>query len=132
MIADIPAIPLQIRLLAIAGSAVYLYGIVAALRGSRIAVRQSILWLASGIAFLLVSLIPGPVLRLADWLGFVAPSNAGFIVWLLALTGLLFYQSLTTTRHAEHIKTLAQELALRDVEEPRVPQRRTGDQNEQA
>jgi hypothetical protein len=120
VIADLPLIPWPIRTLSICASAVYLYLIVAALRRSRMAVRQSVLWLISGIAFLAVSLYPTPVLRLAEWLGFVAPSNAGFIVWLLSLTGLAFYQSVTTSRHAAQIKTLSQELALREAAPPRA------------
>ncbi len=109
-------IPLPIRLLAIAASLVYLCGVIAALRGARMAVRQSLLWLGSGLIFLLVSIYPGPLLWLATSLGFVAPSNAAFVVWLLALTALLFYQSVTTSRHTLQIKKLSQELALREAE----------------
>src|SRR5436190_5510912 len=117
----VTSIPIPIRVLAIIASVAYLYGIIAALRGSRMTVRQSLLWLLSGLAFLLVSIFPGPILHVAEWLGFVAPSNAGFIVWLLALTALVFYQSLTTSRQTNQIKTLVQELALRDAELQRRP-----------
>lgn len=116
MLAETLAIPLPIRVLAIAASLAYLYMIVAALRGSRITVRQSVLWLISGAALLGVSLFPDPVMWLADRMGFVAPSNAGFIVWLVSLTGLAFYQSITTSRQTAQLKTLAQELALREAE----------------
>lgn len=112
----IPPIPLTLRLLAIGASMIYLYGIIVALRRSRMDVRQSVLWLLSGLLFLLVSAFPSLVLKLALFLGFVAPSNAAFIVWLLSLTALIFYQSLTTSRHAAQIKILTQELALRESE----------------
>ena len=105
-------IPLPVRLLAILASAVYLTSILVALRGSRMSVRQSLLWLVSGVAFLFLSVFPFPVVWLAQHLGFVAPSNAAFIAWLLALTALVFYQSLTTSRHADEVKTLCQELAI--------------------
>ncbi len=105
-------IPFPVRLLAILASVAYLIAIFAALRGSRMTIRQSLLWLISGAAFLFLSLFPFPVIWAAARLGFTAPSNAAFITWLLALTVLLFYQSLTTSRHADQVKTLCQELAI--------------------
>jgi len=105
-------IPVPIRLLAVAASVAYLIAIFAALRGSRMTIRQSLLWLASGAAFFLLSLLPFPVIWAAEHLGFKAPSNAAFIAWLLVLTVLVFYQSLTTSRHADQVKTLCQEIAI--------------------
>lgn len=105
-------IPLPMRLLAILASVVYLIAILAALRGSRLTIRQSLLWLTSGAAFLFLSLFPLPVIWAAERVGFAAPSNAAFIAWLLAITVLLFYQSLTTSRHADQVKTLCQDIAI--------------------
>jgi hypothetical protein len=100
------------HLLAVLASVVYLIAILAALRGSRMTIRQSLLWLTSGAAFLLLSFFPSPVIWAAQCLGFAAPSNAAFITWLLTLTVLLFHQSLTTSRHADQVKALCQEIAL--------------------
>jgi len=101
-----------IRILAIAVSLAYLIGVVASLRQSRMNVRQSLLWLCSGAAFICLSVFPGPLIAAAKWLGFIAPSNAAFTGWLLILTMLLFYQSLVTSRQSEQIKRLCQELAI--------------------
>jgi hypothetical protein len=111
-------IPLPIRLLAVAFSLAYLCAIVVSLRRSRMTTRQSVLWLATGFAFLGVSIFPQPLLWAAERFGFVAPSNAAFIVWMLFLTLLLFYQSLTTSRQSNQIKTLAQEIAVLKAERP--------------
>lgn len=105
-------IPVPMRLLAVLASVVYLIMILAALRGSRMTIRQSLLWLISGTAFLFLSVFPFPVIWAAERLGFTAPSNAAFITWLLTLTALVFYQSLTTSRHADQVKTLCQEIAI--------------------
>ncbi len=104
--------PMAVHLLAIAASLVYLYSVASALRRSRMAVRQSLLWIISGLAFLGTSIFPQVLIWTAEQLGFVAPSNAAFVVWLLALTALMFYQSLTTSRQTSQIKTLCQELAV--------------------
>lgn len=109
-------IPLPIRLLAVAFSMAYLLAIVFSLRRSRMTTRQSVLWLATGVAFLGVSIFPQPMLWTAERLGFVAPSNAAFIVWLLFLTLLIFYQSLTTSVQSNQIKTLGQEIAVLKAE----------------
>ncbi|MCK4343442.1 MAG: DUF2304 domain-containing protein [Phycisphaerae bacterium] len=108
--------PLPIQLLAVAASLVYLYCVVAALRRSRMAVRQSLLWIVSGAAFLVTSIFPQPLIWTADKFGFEVPSNAAFVVWLLALTALMFYQSLTTSRQTAQLKTLCQELAVLHAE----------------
>lgn len=101
-----------IRFLAIAVSLAYLIGVVVSLRQSRMNVRQSLLWLCSGAAFIALSIFPYPLIAIARWLGFIAPSNAAFTGWLLILTMLLFYQSLVTSRQSEQIKRLCQELAI--------------------
>jgi hypothetical protein len=105
-------IPLPIQLLAIAFSAAYLGGIFISLRRNRMTTRQSVLWLCTGAVFLAVSIYPQPMLWAAQKVGFTAPSNAAFIVWILFLTMLLFYQSMTTSRQSNQIKTLAQEIAV--------------------
>ena len=105
-------IPFPIRVLAVLASAGYLISVVMALRGSKMSVRQSLLWLASGSAFLLLSLFPLPLLFAAQRLNFVAPSNAAFATWILILTVLVFYQSLTTSLRADQVKTLCQEIAI--------------------
>ncbi len=104
--------PLPLQVLAATASVAYLFLVFTALRRSRMAVRQSVLWLLSGVAFLLCSAVPQPLIWAAHKLGFEAPSNAVFLVWLLALTALIFYQSVTTSRHAGQLKTLCQELAI--------------------
>lgn len=105
-------IPLPVRILAIVASGIYLTSVVLALRSSRMTVRQSLLWLCSGIVFFLLSVFPFPVIWVARDLGFVAPSNAAFVAWLLVLTGLSFHHTITTSRQAEQLKTLCQEIAL--------------------
>ena len=105
-------IPLSLRTLALVVSTAYLAAVLVSLRRSRMTVRQSLLWLLSGTAFVMLSLKPEPVMRLAAWLGFVAPSNAGFAGWLVFLTTLLFYQTVITSKQSREIKALCQELAL--------------------
>ena len=112
------SIPLPIRILALAVSLAYLLAVLVSLRRSRITVRQSLLWLLSGSVFVLLSLFPGPIMALTEYLGFVAPSNAGFAGWLLILTGLLFYQSAVTSKQSREIKTLCQEIALLRAKTP--------------
>ena len=109
-------IPLSIQLLAITAALAYLAAVVHALRRSRMNVRQALLWIGSGLAFLAASVFPAPFLWLALKAGFVAPSNAAFAMWLLALTILIFYQSLVTSRQSDQIKTLCQELALLEAQ----------------
>jgi hypothetical protein len=105
-------IPLPIQILAILASLIYLLLILLALRSSRMNVRQSLLWLMSAVVFLVLSLCPGLLVRAGFELGFVAPSNALFLLWCLTLTMLVFYQALTTSKQNEEIRSLAQALAI--------------------
>lgn len=112
-------IPLSIRILAITAALAYVVTVLSALRRSRMSVRQSLLWILSGIVFLTLSLIPGPMVQAAAYFGFIAPSNAVFATWMLFLTVLLFYQSLITSLQSGQIKRLCQEIALlRDETNP--------------
>jgi hypothetical protein len=117
-------IPLSLRVLAVSASLAYLLAVVHALRRSRMSIRQSLLWLACGAVFLGASLVPEPLLWLAHQVGFQVPSNAAFATWLLALTALVFYQSLVTSTQSQQIKTLCQELALLAAEQPSPGTRR--------
>lgn len=105
-------IPLSLQLTAITASTAYIVVIWLALRRSRLSVRQALLWLISGALYLACSLYPQPLLWAALAIGFEAPSNALFAGWLLTLTGLLFYQSLTTSQQSHQIKRLCQEIAI--------------------
>lgn len=105
-------VPITLRIAAIAASCLYLLVVITALRRNQLNVRQSVLWLVSAGVFLALSLFPDLVLDTALSIGFVAPSNAIFVAWLLAFTTLLFYQSVTTSRHADQLRALAQEVAL--------------------
>jgi hypothetical protein len=53
---------------------------------------------------------------LALALGFVAPSNAIFVGWLMISTMLIFSQSVITTKQASQIRKLSQELAILKAE----------------
>lgn len=115
-------IPWSLRVAAVAASLLYLFSVLSVLRSTRMSVKQSLLWLGSGALFLLLSLWPQLLMSAAEAVGFVVPSNAAFAGWLLVLTTLLFYQSLTTSRQSEQIKTLCQEIAiLRLHQEPPAP-----------
>jgi hypothetical protein len=105
-------IPLPIRILAILASGGYLLAVLVTLRNSQLNVKQSLLWLSSGFLFLVISIFPEPLMHVAERLGFIAPSNAAFVTWLLVLTILLFYQSLTTSRQAAQLRTLCQEISM--------------------
>lgn len=103
---------MEIRVLAIISALIYSIWIVRALHADRLGVRQSLLWLLSAVMFLLISTFPALLQYVGHVLGFVAPSNALFLVWLLVTTLILFYQSLLIAQHNNQIRTIAQELAM--------------------
>lgn len=131
-------IPPSIQILAIFASLGYLLLIVLAQRASRMSVRQSLLWLTLGAAFLLLSLFPGALIWAAFRLGFVAPSNALLLFWCLTLMVLVFYQALTTSKQSDDIRKLAQTLAIQRLESetprpavaPRTDQRQVNHDDE--
>lgn len=81
-------------------------------RARRLSLRDSLLWLLSTSAALVVAVFPGLLLRAAQALQITLPSNALFALTFVYVLANLLSLTLGMSASASHVRRLTQECAL--------------------
>ncbi len=118
----------RIQLVALAGAALLLVGVLELVRRRRLMERYALLWLLSGSVLLVLAALRGALSDIARLLGIAYPPNALFFVAFAFVLLLLLHYSTVISRLTDQTKVLAQRLALL---EERV-RRAEGDQDDEA
>lgn len=105
-------IPLELQVVACAVLLAFLGWVVLLVRSQRLSLRDSLLWVVSTCAVLLLTLFPQLLLRLARALSVEVPSNALFALAILYLTVNVLSLTIALSRSASRARRLAQECAL--------------------
>ena len=100
--------------------------IVRLLLRKKISERNSVAWLLSAAAILIVSANPGWFDRLARLLGVSYPPSLLFLFSTLVLLVIVLYQSMQISVLNEKLRQLAQHVALLDRESEQMRQGRVG------
>lgn len=96
-----------------AGVLLVLFGAVVRLvRRHQLSLRDSLLWLLSTGAGLVVAIFPGLLIRFSELLGIQVPSNALFALAFVYLLGNLLAANIAISASATRVRRLAQECAL--------------------
>ncbi|MGE5047454.1 MAG: DUF2304 domain-containing protein [Deltaproteobacteria bacterium] len=107
-----PLLPLELQLLACGVLVVFLAWVLHLVRAQRLGLRDSLLWLLSTAAGLVVTLFPALLQALAQALSIEVPSNALFAVAILYLTLNVLSLTIALSGSASRTRSLAQECAL--------------------
>lgn len=102
----------RVDLVAVLASAILLGYIVESVRRRRLREEYSILWLATAIVILLLSLVRPALNILARTLGIYSPVNALFVVGFAFTTIILLHFSTVISRLSRENRELAQRYAL--------------------
>jgi hypothetical protein len=94
------------------GSIILLLIILELVRRKYLRERYSLIWIATGTLFLLLSIRAEILSRISHFLGFSIPSNALFFFGILFLLLIVLGLSVITSRLAEKNKILTQEVVL--------------------
>lgn len=94
--------------------------VLAILRSGRIREKYAALWLIIGLAILVVTLWPGLLTLLSQWLGVQVPSNLLFFLAILMLLGVTLHLSLEVSELEEETRILSEEVALLEVRVSRM------------
>jgi len=86
------------------------------IRRSRMQIEDTVFWVLFSLATLLLSLFPGVAISASEWLGIMSPANFVFLCFLFITIAQLFRLSVRLSRLDHQIKTLTQELALKEYE----------------
>ena len=101
---------LQITSLITAGVALFV--LVRVLRSGRLREKYAALWIITGIAVLVLALVPGLLPVLAQLLGVQLGSNLLFFLAILLLLGVSMHLSLEASRLEDRVRVLAEEVAM--------------------
>ncbi|QSH41550.1 DUF2304 domain-containing protein [Lentisphaerota bacterium ZTH] len=102
----------KIQIIAIIGSLFFLSGIIQAIRLKRLKEAYALLWLATGIIFLIVSCWQHAIDKLASIFGIAYAPAVLFLVMLMSVIVILIQYSMVISRQNDQIKNLTQEIAL--------------------
>jgi hypothetical protein len=103
---------IRLNLFAIIGSIILLLVILELIRRKYLQERYSLIWIVTGILFLLLSIRVDILYRISNFLGFSIPSNALFFFGVLFLILIVLGLSVITSRLSVKNKILAQEVVL--------------------
>lgn len=98
--------------LSVFGAVVTLGLMIEMLRRRRVREKYAVLWLLIGAGVLLVGIFPGLLLRASDVLGVEVPANLLFFLAGIVLLLLSVQHSAELSRLEEETRTLAEEVAL--------------------
>lgn len=101
-----------VNLFAIIGSIILILVILELVRRKYLRERYSLIWIATGCLFLLLSIRLDILNKMSDLLGFSIPSNALFFFGILFLILIALGLSVITSRLTEKNKVLTQEVVL--------------------
>lgn len=102
----------RINIIAIIGSILLLILIIELVRRKYLSERYSLLWILTGIAFLILSIKMDIAVYFSRVLGFAVPANALFFFGILFLILIVLSLSVILSRLAEKNKILTQEIVL--------------------
>lgn len=100
------------QIVAIIVSALFTVAVVDFIRRNRLKERYALLWLAAGVAMIVLSAWGDLLVVVTRVLGFEVPSNGLFTVVLFFLILIVFHFSIAVSTESERTKRLAQEIAL--------------------
>ena len=106
------------RLIAIGGSLVLLVFIVELVRRRRLKEEYSVLWIATGLALLLLSAWYSLLVKVTNLIGGVAPSSTLFFFGLLFVMAMLLHFSVRTSQLERRLTALIQEVGLLSAKHP--------------
>ena len=105
-------LPRELQLLAAIVLLAFLGRVIYLIRYQRLSLRDSLVWLLSTLAGLVMTLYPGALRWTADRLAIAVPSNALFALAIIYLALNLLSVTIATSQGAARIRRLTQECAL--------------------
>ncbi len=101
-----------LQILFISGIVVFLSAIIYFLRNNSLSLKYVLLWFLSASIMLIVSIVPGLLVLIANMLGFELASNALFSLLIGFTITILFSVTIIISKQSAKIKMLVQTLAL--------------------
>ncbi len=105
-------LPIELQVVSLVVLGAFLAWVIRLIRTQRLSVRDSLLWLLTTLAAMIVTAFPSLLVLLAESVGVQVPSNAIFGIGLLYLAVNVLSVTLVASASAARVRRLAQECAL--------------------
>jgi hypothetical protein len=120
--------PLRVTVVGVVASIVLILVVLELMRGRRLKERYALLWLATGVALLVLSAWRGGLNTIAGWLGVTGyPPAVLFAVATLFIVLVLLHYSTVLSKLTDENVDLAQRVALLEERVARATERRSPD-----
>lgn len=106
----------QAQIIAVIGTVLFLAFVIELVRRRRLVERYALLWMFVALLGVVLAVWNGALNWLADQTGIQSPTNALFLLGLVAVFGLLLNFSVAISRLSEETKILAQTISRIDAE----------------
>jgi hypothetical protein len=103
---------IRIQILAIIGSALLIFFILELIRRKRLREEFSILWLAMGVVFIVLSIFRGLLDKFSYLIGIGYPPAALFLILIMGLAVIMIHFSVAISELKDTQKKLVQEIGL--------------------
>jgi hypothetical protein len=110
----------RVQWIGIAFSVLYIMMILFLIHRKKIKEEYSLLWLFSGLVFLVISIWVKGLYYFSFLLGIAYPPAALFLIMILAIISILIHYSMVISKMSNQIKTLVQEQGLLKMEIDRL------------
>lgn len=109
----------ETRIIAVSGSLAMLLLVVELVRRRRLKEEYSVLWIATALILLLLSIWYGLLLKITDAIGAVLPTSTLFFAGMIFVITMLLHFSVRVSQLERTVTTLVQELGLLTIEDGR-------------
>ena len=106
----------QAQLIAVIGTVLFLAFVIELVRRRKLVERYALLWMLVALVGVLLAIWNGGLNWLADQSGIQSPTNALFLLGLVAIVGVLLNFSVAISRLSEETRILAQTVSRLDAE----------------
>lgn len=115
----------ETRVVAVGGSLAMLLFVVELVRRRRLKEEYSVLWIATALILLVLSVWYGLLVWITHAIGAVLPTSTLFFAGLIFALAMLLHFSVRVSQLERKVTTLVQELGIITVEDEREPAERT-------
>lgn len=110
------------RILLIGVSLLSVITVIKQIRNAKMQIGDTIFWVVLCILTLLLSIFPQIAIWATDMLSIISPANFVFLCFIFMLMVKLFRVSVRLSQLDHQVKTLTQELALKEFEDDKMAQ----------
>jgi hypothetical protein len=103
---------MRLQVIMIIASLLFLIFVVIMVRNKKIELKYTLIWLLTGLIFIVLALFPGILKYLSALMNIKEPVNTLFLSIIFFMLLIIFTLTIAISRNANRVKTLTQEIGI--------------------